>query len=181
MTRRHALTALERGLGLRTELTIRRARPVDAPALAQVQVDSWRETYAKLIPAPYLEGLSYTAHERQWRRTLERGGSAFLAVWGKQIVGLASGGACRSFSGFSGELHVLYVLRQFQRCGIGRALLDAIHYELARSGHGDMLIWVLAENPARGFYEKLGGRLVGEATCVVGGAHLHEVAYAWNG
>lgn len=165
---------------VRGDMHIRRARSIDAAALAQVQVDSWRETYAGLIPQSYLDGLSYTGHERRWRNQLERGGSAFIGVWDKQIVGLASGGACRSFAGFGGELHVLYVLRPFQRCGIGRAMFDAVHHELARSGHPDMLVWVLAENPARGFYERLGGELVGEATCVVGGTHLREVAYAWK-
>lgn len=181
MARRNSQAALWTELGLAHDLAVRRARPEDAAALAQVQVDCWRESYRGLIPKTYLDGLSYAEHERRWRRILERGQSAvFLAVWRRQIVGVASGGACRSFAGFSGELYVLYVLRRFHGCGAGRALLDATSYTLALQGHPDMVAWVLAENPARGFYERLGGQLVGEATCMVGGTRLREVAYAWK-
>ena len=49
-------------------LVIRRARPVDAAEIARVQVQSWRETYAGIIPQPYLDQLSVPAHERQWRQ-----------------------------------------------------------------------------------------------------------------
>jgi hypothetical protein len=42
-----------------------------------------------------------------------------------------------------------------------------------------MLVWVLAENYARGFYERLGGALVGEQEITLGGVALREVAYGW--
>ncbi len=169
-----------RTLASAEDLTVRPARSLDAPALARVQVDSWRESYRGIIPQAYLDGLSYSAHERQWRRTLGARGWGFLAVWQGQIVGLASGGRCRSLKGFSGELYVLYLLRGYQGRGIGRALFDAVHHELARRGHADTMVWVLADNPARGFYERLGGELAGEASCVIGGARLREVAYGWR-
>jgi len=45
---------------------------------------------------------------------------------------------------------------------------------------GSVLIWVLADNkPARGFYERLGGRPVREQTVEIGGAWLREVGYGW--
>ncbi|SNB54619.1 Ribosomal protein S18 acetylase RimI [Arboricoccus pini] len=162
-----------------SDLVIRRARALDAAALAQVQVQSWRETYNGLMPQNFLDGLSVTAHERQWRRSLGARGWAFIAVWQGQIVGLASGGRCRASKIFSGELYVLYLLRSVQGRGIGRALFDATHFELARRGYADMMITVLADNPARGFYEHLGGELVGETQCMIGGTTLREVAYGW--
>jgi hypothetical protein len=42
-----------------------------------------------------------------------------------------------------------------------------------------MLIWVLAENSARRFYEKLGGVLVQTDTYRIAGAELEQVAYGW--
>lgn len=162
------------------DLAIRRAKPSDAAALARVQVDSWREAYRGLIPQHYLDNLSYAAHERQWRRTLMSRGWAFLAVWQGQIVGLVSGGRCRSLKGFAGEIYVLYCLAAFHGRGIGRALFDAAQYELTLRGYPDLLVWVLADNPARGFYEQLGGELVGEASCTIGGVRLREVAYGWR-
>jgi len=43
-----------------------------------------------------------------------------------------------------------------------------------------MLIWVLAKNPSRAFYEALGGQRVYEKQIVIGGETLVEVAYGWR-
>ena len=80
----------------------------------------------------------------------------------------------------TGELYLLYVLRASHGRGVGRALFDACYYELARCGHRGLLVWVLADNPARGFYERLGGELCGESTVTLARAKLREVAYLWR-
>jgi hypothetical protein len=51
---------------------------------------------------------------------------------------------------------------------------------LKRQGITSLLIWVLAENRSRAFYERLGGKLVGEKTVEVGGREVLEVAYSWD-
>jgi GNAT superfamily N-acetyltransferase len=160
-------------------LVVRRAGPADAGAIARVQVQSWREAYGGIIPQSYLDQLSASRDERQWRRSLAGGAWAFVAEWEQQVVGFAGGGLSRVRRDITGEIYVLYVLRGFHKRGIGRALFDACHYELARCGHHGLLVWVLADNPARGFYERLGGVLSGENAVEVGGARLRELAYAW--
>ena len=160
-------------------LVIRRARPGDVAALARVQVQSWREAYRGIIPQPYLDQLSVAAHERQWRRSLGDGW-AFVAEWEQRLVGLASAGLARSRRDVSGELYLLYVLQAHHGRGIGRSLFDACHYELARGGHRGLLAWVLADNPSRRFYERLGGELAGESTVTIAGSRLRELAYVWR-
>ncbi len=161
-------------------LVVRRAQVGDVAAIAQVHVQSWREAYRGIIPQRYLEGLSLPAHERQWRRSLADGGWAFVAEWERQLVGFASGGLSRTRKDVSGELYVLYVLKSVQGRGVGRALFDACHLELARWGHHGMLVWVLADNPARGFYEHLGGEPAGESMVSIAGIRLPEAAYVWR-
>ena len=161
-------------------LVIRRARPADAGAVARVQVQSWREAYRGIVPTEYLDQLSVAAHERQWRRSLASGTWAFVAELENQIVGFGSGGLSRTRRDITGELHLLYLIRACHRRGIGRALFDACHYELARGGHRGLLVWVLAENDARRFYERLGGELSGESVVTIAGARLREVAYVWR-
>ena len=161
-------------------LVVRRARQADAAAIAQVHVRSWREAYRGLVPDEYLAQLSVAGHERHWRQTFATGGWAFVAEWERRIVGFASGGLSRARRDVSGELYLLYVLRARHGRGVGRALFDACHYELARCGHRGLLVWVLADNPARGFYERLGGELSGESTVTLAGARLREVAYLWR-
>ena len=165
---------------LNQTLLVRPARPIDSPAIARVYVDSWRETYQGLIPQPYLDAMSYAVHERRWRQTFAAGGWGFVAEVDKRVVGLASGGRCRTRGAFTGEMFVLYVRATHHGLGVGRALFDATQLELARRGHGDMLVRVLATNPSRGFYEHLGGEPVGETCCEVAGARLKELAYGWR-
>jgi hypothetical protein len=50
---------------------------------------------------------------------------------------------------------------------------------LVARGFMSLLIWVLAENPSRRFYEALGGRLVRDKRETTGGVQFIEVAYAW--
>lgn len=160
-------------------MTIRRATVGDAPEIARVYVDSWRETYAGLLPDSYLAGLSYETFERHWRRTFLARGWAFVAEVDGRIVGLASGGRARQRQLAAGELFVLYVLRRHQRRGIGRALFDASRLELAVRGLASTVVWVLAANPARGFYEHLGGVEMAENELQVAGVRVREVAYVW--
>lgn len=160
-------------------LLVRRAGMADVAEIARVHVQSWRETYRGIIPQPCLDQLSQPEHERQWRRCFATGGWAFVAEWEQRVVGFASGGLSRARREISGEVYVLYVLKSCHRRGVGRALFDACHYELARCGHRGLIIWVLADNPARGFYERLGGEFAGESQAAIGGARLREVAYVW--
>jgi hypothetical protein len=43
-----------------------------------------------------------------------------------------------------------------------------------------MLIWVLAENPYRKFYEALGGKVVRQQGKEIGGKLLAQVGYGWE-
>lgn len=165
---------------LQRPLTVRRARAQDAPAIAKVYVDTWRESYRGQLPEDYLNGLTYSAFERHWRRTLVARGWAFVAEVDDRVIGIASGGRSRRQALAGGEIYVLYVHPDQHGAGIGRALFDACHFELARRRYAGTLVWVLASNPARGFYEHLGGERVAENTLEIGGARVLEIAYLWR-
>ena len=51
-------------------VTIREARIEDAAGMAKVHVDSWRTTYAGIVPDTYLANLSYARREIFWRDIL---------------------------------------------------------------------------------------------------------------
>ena len=46
--------------------------------------------------------------------------------------------------------------------------------------HDSALLWVLATNPSRFFYEAMGGRRIAERDEKFWGHRLHEVAYGWR-
>lgn len=171
--------------------TIRIAVPADAAALAALHVTAWRETYAGLMPDAVLAGLSVEGRAVRWQRILSEGApnnrspAVFLAACGSHLVGFAAGGAQRDpilrDQGFAGEIDAIYILRRAQRMGLGRALTAAVAQALRAHGHHAASLWVVKDNsPARGFYERLGGMLVGEKEERREAMTLIEVAYGWR-
>ena len=63
--------------------------------------------------------------------------------------------------------------------GYGRLLVTQVAHDLASRGYRSLVIWVLKDNPARRFYERLGGRLAAEKVVEIGGRPLLDVAYVW--
>jgi GNAT superfamily N-acetyltransferase len=166
-------------------MLIREARPEDAPAIAHVHVESWRTTYHGIVAADYLAGLSIEERQTRWAEMLRhpaRDACSFIAEDPSgAVIGFASGGPARDAAlGYEGDLYAIYLLDVWQGQGIGRQLAAAVAERLAGSGLRSLLVWVLADNPARGFYETLGGQKVVEREVQIGGQSLAEVGYGWT-
>ena len=166
------------------DFRIRRGTPDDAPAIASVRVDTWRSAYRGLVPDALLDGLDTTNITANWRRgleTIDPTRVAYVAEVDGEVIGFATGGRARhARDGYPGEVYALYVRDAHQGKGIGRALLRASAAELVTRGLAPILIWTLFDNPAsRGFYESLGGTVIGEKREPFEGHELHEVAYGW--
>ena len=72
------------------------------------------------------------------------------------------------------------MLPAWRRRGIGRLLLTRAAAELVSLGFSRLHIGVLTANqPARAFYEAMGGREVGQRTFDEDGFPLPETVYAW--
>lgn len=170
-----------------TELaaTIRPARPRDAAAIARVHVETWRAAYPGLVPDAYLVGMSEERQRANWRHWLaQRSGSVLVAEAparaGLEIVGFGSCGELRSADlPYKGEIYTLYVTDDWQGRGIGRRLLGGLFESLVRRDLPDALLWVLANNPSRFFYEAVGGSRVAERRETFAGELLQETAYLW--
>ena len=167
-------------------IRIRSASPDDAGSIARVHVDSWRTTYAGIVPAEYLAGLSYRDREAIWNRALSTeqtvGGSFVAETEGSDVIGFATYGPEREGNKtYRGELYAIYLLEDYQRMGLGRRLVSAVVQGLVVNGFSSILLWVLEENnPACRFYESLGGERVSRKTITIGGVDLIEVSYGWR-
>ncbi|NWG15440.1 MAG: GNAT family N-acetyltransferase [Chloroflexi bacterium] len=164
---------------------IRPATLEDAAGIARVHVDSWRSTYAGIVPDDYLAGLRYERSEAVWRRNLSdpQSRSVYLVAEDESgsIVGFVCGGPGRDeHPDYSGELYAIYLFQEVQGQGIGRRLMKTLADEMLARRYASWLIWVLKDNPARGFYERMGGVYVMEKDIEIGGANLREVAYGWR-
>lgn len=167
------------------QILIRKARLEDAPAITRVHVDSWRSTYAGIVSAEYLAAISSEKRETMWRSLLsDPAGTDFICVAETPaggVVGFASSGPQRGqIEGYAGEIYALYLLQNHQRQGLGRLLFNAAAADLRQRGLNSLMLWVLAENPSRKFYEALGGQALCAEEIELGGQRLMEVAYGWK-
>lgn len=167
-------------------MLLRDATIDDIPGIARVHVDTWRAAYAGIMPREVLAGLSYERSQARLRERLlapdARNRFTLVAEDGEgRIAGFAWGGPEGSGDGAAlGEIYALYVLPAQQRRGTGQRLVQAAACRLLDLGFTSMRIWVLAANPARGFYERLGGRLEREQEGEIHGVRLRKAAYRWD-
>jgi ribosomal protein S18 acetylase RimI-like enzyme len=176
-------------------IAVRRARAEDAAGIAAVHVAAWRSAYAGILDDAYLAGLSELRLAHFYRRAIldrNQGHAVFVATAGgadlprdraggePAVVGFASGGRARRRGLAEGEVETLYVLDDYRERGVGRRLMRAMAAHLRAIGCNSVVVWVLAENQARWFYRRLGGRLAMTEAIRVAGQPLEQTAFLWD-
>jgi len=166
-------------------ITIRRARIEDAAGIAHVHVESWRSTYAGMLPEDMLIRLSSAEHEaRWWRRVLGRFRRRHFVYVAEHtdagVIGFISGGPSRDRNlQEEGEVYALYLLDEYHGQGTGKALFIKLAARLKRECGPSLLVWVLSTNPSRFFYEAMGGRRIATRDERMGDVAVTEAAYGW--
>jgi ribosomal protein S18 acetylase RimI-like enzyme len=177
---------------------LRPASPTDAPAIARVHVAAWGTTYRGYIPDDVIDSRTYARRLSYWTplltalhnpsdlptpptATVDQRQFVAVAEVAGEVVGFVQGGPNRNPSlSYDGELYTIYLLADYQRQGIGRALFDWARLQLRHVGMQHMVLWVFRDNPsARRFYEALGGQVVAEQAFAFGDIELYETAYLW--
>jgi GNAT superfamily N-acetyltransferase len=173
-------------------ISIRRARPGDAAAIAAVHVAAWRSAYAGILGDGYLAGLSEARMAAFYHRAIldrREGHAVFVATAAEAdppgvappvVVGFASGGRARRPGLAEGEVETLYVLDDYRERGCGRRLMRAMAAHLRAIGCNSAMAWVLEANPSRFFYRHLGGRLAMQEAIRVASQGVQQVALVWD-
>lgn len=163
-------------------ITIRPAIMKDARAIAHTQVQTWKTAYRGVIADEFLDTFSEDERTTRWTEILQRPEQgSFVAESNDGVIGFANGGPERDGrEDYRGELYGLYVLPDWHGQGVGKGLVTSLVEWLLNSGFDTMLVWTLADNPHRKFYERLGGKFVAERNIEIGDQKLVEVAYGWE-
>ncbi len=163
-------------------VSIRHAKPEDAPGLSRVFEQAWREAYQGIIPGVALERMLVRRGPRWWQSTVSRGRPLAVLDIGQGIAGYVSYGRCRDRSlPARGEIDELYLAPEYQGLGLGRRLFKAVRNDLADRDMERIVVWALADNErACQFYAHLGGRAVARIDERIGGVPLAKVAYLFR-
>jgi ribosomal protein S18 acetylase RimI-like enzyme len=135
-------------------ITIRPAVPDDAARIADIRVTGWRETYADLLSADFLQRM--TSNPERIKASIENGTPVVVAELDDGVVGFA----CAS-TPFDDEpdpprdlqLWFIYQSARAHGSGTGQQLLDAVVADRPA------FLWVAEGNPrAIAFYRRNGFR-----------------------
>ena len=141
-------------------VSIRRAEPADAEALAHLHVDVWDDAYTGLMPQGILDDRREKVDERvaRWRGILTTSpNTTWLADGPEGLIGFGGSGPGRdNDTDIELELYALYVRASYYGTGVGYALFEKA------IGDRAAYLWVLADNQrALDFYQRQGFRLDG--------------------
>jgi ribosomal protein S18 acetylase RimI-like enzyme len=132
---------------------IRPARPEDAPALARVNLEGWRETYSGILSPELIATFSEEQLLEKWERGLESdlAGTVVADVDGEVRGYAAAGIPFMREKPRDLQLYMIYQLASQHGSGSGKALLEAA------IGDRPAFVWVARDNPrAIAFYRRNG-------------------------
>jgi len=165
------------------KIVYRKATAEDAPAVARVHVESWRKSFAAIVPQEFLDNLTMEKREQAFRQGFDEiNYKMFVAETAlDEIVGFADFGKARETDfGFEAELYAIYLLPEFQGKGIGENLFKLCQKEMTADGFDSMYLIALAVSPYKSFYEKMGGELVGKGNHFLALVEYETVIYGWK-
>lgn len=73
----------------------------------------------------------------------------------------------------------IYFLKEYQKKRIGAHMLSLVVNYLLSKSINSMIVWVLKENPSKGFYKRLGAKYIGDKYLNLDGELYLESAYGW--
>jgi len=162
---------------------IREATPDDVPAIAKVHVLSWKESFVGIVPDAFLDRLTIENRIDAFGKRLgETNYQMYVAdLENAGVVGFADAGDPRYDVGnYDAELYAIYLFREFQGKGIGALLFERIKQFLIERGKNSMYLLALEVSPYRPFYEKMGGKLIGNRPVQLMNIDFNAVVYGWE-
>jgi GNAT superfamily N-acetyltransferase len=165
-------------------INIRKATVKDAEQMVDIMLKTWRSTYTGIVNESFLSEREAQREERLDRMAASIQNHHCVAELDGKIVGYAIYGEHRNEEGLSfentGEIFAIYILKEFQKQGLGKKLVNFAASQLIEEGYKQIVIWSLKENPSRGFYKAIGGRGSLHRTFKIGEQDLEETGFVYD-
>ncbi len=161
-------------------IIIRNATVSDAEWIASVQIRSWKETYHAIIPQKYLNSLEINKKKKVWSELLSKPWTMTLIAEYWELVGFINYWVSREKTNYDWEVYSLYIREEYKWKWIWKELFLWARKDMVWRGFKSFYVWVLDKNPSKWFYEKMGGRVIGEKDVEIGDTRVKEIAYGWK-
>jgi GNAT superfamily N-acetyltransferase len=146
------------------ETSVRLALPAEANEIGEIQVATWRSSYAGLLPADVLADLNPAQFAAQWRAALLAPGEArnrvMVALAGRTLVGFAAitpSDDPDADPRRDAVIAELAVQPGATRAGHGSRLLNAVVDTIRADGLSRLTVWVNStDDVLRAFYTEAG-------------------------
>src|SRR5262249_39294798 len=122
----------------------------------------------------------YASRETVWAELLGRHDQWVLVADAGGVAGFVHAGKnLGPVDRYTSEIYALYVAVEWQGKGVGTMLFGAAVERLLREGHRSLCLETLRAGPARPFYDRLGGAVLGSTATMRDGHPVEKVTYGW--
>ncbi len=131
----------------------------DAMSILELRKKIWASTYRGIYPDSMIDEFDYEWHmDKELRRIKDPNYAVYLIAKDKLSIGYLTIRKTERVI-----LQSLYIVEAYQHQGIGRKAFDfVIKYCRQNNAHSFICQCVPENRKARAFYEKMGGRIIGE-------------------
>lgn len=157
-------------------MKIRHAAQSDFQGIAAIHAESWKDSYASVLPAEFLAKQIDIDIAKHWSEIQIQNEDLLLVAEDDILVGFVAIW-CRTIP-FIDNLHVK---PSYRSKGTGSALMKAAAKELINKGNRTAFLWVFESNEkAIRFYERLGGVQKEQAQKAVFGHKVLSRKIEWD-
>ena len=144
-------------------ITFRKATIADCYALAVLKGIVWNATYKGIYSDDTLANYDVPKNQAIFESIVANPDiELYVAECDQQIVGLMTcGKPFKPFMHYEQEIGLLYILKAYQRLGIGKSFFNIARNQTLKQGHTEFFVSVNKQNSnAISFYLAMGGKII---------------------
>ena len=163
---------------------VEKSKKEDCKAIAEFVTRTWNETYRGIVNDEFLDNLENTEEKRYINAINnfdEKFNMQYIIKKDNKIIAYLKLSKIKDdeYKEYI-ELQSLYVLKEYQKNGIGKELIQKAFNEAKKAGYKKMIIGCLEENKSNGFYKKMGGKFIKKRKFKLPNQTLYENVYEYN-
>jgi len=139
--------------------SIMKCKKAMCPELAKVKFETWKTTYHYIYDESKFLNFDFSLQEQRFKKLINsKDYELLVAIHNDRIIGYMCVGKSPHRPNGKSEIYLLYVLKEFQGLGVGRAFFNLGKEIIKNKGETQFYVFCNKYNkPAQKFYEKMGG------------------------